>query len=85
MYDVGAVAQGIMLAAHTKGLGTCPQASPIRHPWIFCEVLGIPPDKDVVLAMPIGYPKREAPVNRFERTRLPLAEMPTWKGMDLKG
>ena len=48
-------------------------------------MLGIPPDKDVVLAMPIGYSNREAPVNRFERTRLPLAEMPTWKGMDLKG
>jgi len=85
MYDVGAVAQSIMLAAHAKGLGTCPQAAPIRHPWIFREVLGIPPEKEVVLAMPIGYPSREAPVNRFERTRLPLDEMVTWKGMDPKG
>jgi nitroreductase len=85
MHDVGAVAQSIMLAAHAKGLGTCPQAAPIRHPWILREVLGIPSDKEVVLAMPIGYPKRDAAVNQFERTRLPLAEMVTWKGMDPKG
>lgn len=85
MHDVGAVAQSIMLTAHAKGLGTCPQAAPIRHPWIICEQLGIPEDKEVVLAMPIGYPNPEAPVNRFERPRLPLAELLTWKGMDSKG
>ncbi len=82
MHDVGAVAQSIMLAAHAKGLGTCPQAAPIRHPRIFRELLGIPGDKEVVLAMPIGFPKRDAAVNRFERVRLPLAEMVTWKGAD---
>ena len=79
MYDVGAVAQSIMLAAQARGLGTCPQAAPIRHPWVFREVLGIPPGKQVVLAMPIGYPDPDAPVNRFQRTRIPLDELLTWK------
>jgi nitroreductase len=81
MHDVGAVAQSIMLLAHAKGLGTCPQAAPIRHPEIFRDLLGIPLDKEIVLAMPIGFPDREAPVNRFERTRAPLPEMLAWKGM----
>jgi nitroreductase len=81
MHDVGAVAQSIMLAAHAKGLGTCPQAAPIRHPAIFRDLLDIAPDKEVVLAMPIGFPDREAPVNQFQRTRAPLAEMVAWKGM----
>jgi nitroreductase len=80
MYDVGAVAQTIMLAAHAKGLGTCPQAAPIRHPWIFREVLGMPPDKQVVLAMPIGYPEPDAPVNRFQRIRVSLDEILSWRG-----
>jgi nitroreductase len=81
MHDVGAVAQTIMLAAHARGLGTCPQAAPIRHPWIFREVLGLPHGKQVVLAMPIGYPDLDAPVNRFERTRVPLDEILTWRGI----
>jgi nitroreductase len=80
MYDVGAVAQTIMLAAHARGLGTCPQAAPIRHPWVFREVLGMPPDKQVVLAMPFGYPEPDAPVNRFQRTRVPLDEILGWRG-----
>jgi nitroreductase len=81
MYDVGAVAQTIMLAAHARGLGTCPQAAPIRHPWIFREVLGMPPDKQVVLAMPIGSPEPDALVNRFQRTRVPLDEIVVWRGI----
>jgi nitroreductase len=81
MHDVGAVAQTIMLAAYARGLGTCPQAAPIRHPWIFREVLGIPPGKQVVLAMPIGYPEPDAPVNRFERARVPLEEILDWRGI----
>jgi hypothetical protein len=35
--------------------------------------------------MLIGYPDREAPVNRFERTRLLPIEILTWEGTDAKG
>lgn len=81
MHDIGAAAQSVMLAAHAAGLGTCPQAAPIRHPGIFREVLGIPAEREVVLAMPIGYPDPDAAVNRFARTRVPLRESLAWKGM----
>lgn len=80
MYDAGAVAQSIMLAAHAKGLGSCPQAAPIRYPQIFREVLEIPADQELVLAMPIGFPDRGAAVNRFARTRVPLQEQLRWRG-----
>jgi nitroreductase len=78
--DMGAVALALMLLAHGKGLGTCPQAAPLRYPWIFHEVLGIPESKRVMLAVPIGYPVTEAPVNRFARTRVPVDECLTWSG-----
>jgi nitroreductase len=73
--DMGAVALTLMLLAHGKGLGTCPQAAPLRYPWIFHEVLGIPEGKRVMLALPIGYPVPEAPVNRFVRTRVATDEL----------
>jgi nitroreductase len=79
--DVGAIALTLELLAHGKGLGTCPQAGPLRYPWIFHEVLGIPTSKRVMLALPIGYPNPEAPVNRFPRARADLAELLAWMGL----
>jgi nitroreductase len=79
--DMGEVTLALMLLAHGKGLGTCPQAAPLRYPWIFQEVLGIPESKRVMLAIPIGYPAAEAPVNRFARPRAATDELLTWLGM----
>ncbi len=79
--DVGAISLALELLAHGKGLGTCPQAAPLRYPWIFHEVLGIPESKRVMLALPIGYPVTEAPVNRFPRTRVPADELLHWSGI----
>ncbi|HSB72486.1 MAG TPA: nitroreductase [Candidatus Methylomirabilis sp.] len=79
--DMGAVALALMLLAHGKGLGTCPQAAPLRYPWLFHEVLGIPETKRVMLAIPIGYPVTEAPVNRFARTRVPVEKCLAWSGI----
>jgi len=79
--DVGAVALALELLAHGKGLGTCPQAAPLRYPWIFHEALGIPESKRVMLTMPIGYPVLDAPVNRFPRTRVSTGEILSWSGI----
>jgi nitroreductase len=79
--DMGEVTLALMLLAHGKGLGTCAQAAPLRYPWIFHEVLGIPESKRVMLALPIGYPATDAPVNRFARPRVATDELLTWVGM----
>jgi nitroreductase len=76
--DIGAVAFGLQLLAHDKGLGTCPQAAPLRYPWVFQEVLEIPPHLRVMLALPIGYPVADAAVNRFARPRVPAGEILHW-------
>ena len=81
IYDLGAAAFSLMLLAHVRGLGTCPQAAPTRYPSVFRQVLGIPEGKLVVLALPIGYPDADAPVNRFARPRASLEELVTWKGI----
>jgi nitroreductase len=79
--DVGALAVTLQLLAHSKGLGTCPQAAPLRYPWVFHEVLGIPESKRVMLALPIGYPRTDAPVNHFRRPRVPVGEILHWAGV----
>jgi nitroreductase len=79
--DMGAVALALELLAHGKGLGTCPQAAPLRYPWIFHEILGIPESKRVILVVPIGYPVLDAPVNRFPRARVPVGEILHWSGI----
>jgi nitroreductase len=79
--DVGAIALALELLAHGRGLGTCPQAAPLRYPWVFHEVLGIPESKRVMLALPVGYPAPDAPVNGFVRTRVPMDEILSWSGI----
>ena len=79
--EMGAVAVTLMLLAHGRGLGTCPQWAPLRYAWIFHEVLGIPGTKRVMLAIPIGYPNLDAPVNRYTRTRVSPDELLRWLGV----
>jgi len=76
--DIGAVAYALQLLAHDQGLGTCPQAAPLRYPWVFHEVLHVPAQMRVMLALPIGCPVADAPVNRFGRPRVPVAEILHW-------
>ncbi|HTU00374.1 MAG TPA: nitroreductase [Candidatus Sulfotelmatobacter sp.] len=80
LLDMGAVALALQLLAHAKGLGTCPQAAPLRYPWVYHQVLGISEHMRVVLALPVGYPVADAPVNRFERSRVGLKELLHWQG-----
>jgi nitroreductase len=82
LMDIGAVALAIMLLAHGKGLGTCPQTASLRYPRVLHEVLGIPESKRIMLVIPIGYPADEAPMNRLARTRVSTDECLTWLGID---
>lgn len=79
--DIGAMALALMLLLHGKGVGTCPQAAPLRYPWIFHEELGIPQTKRVLLVISLGYPIEGAPVNRFARSRVPVSEYLGWSGI----
>ena len=80
--DVGAVAMALMLLAHDRGLGTCPQAAPLRYPRIFHEVLRIPETKRVMLVVTIGFPRGESEVNRFSRIRMSIDECLKWSGIE---
>lgn len=59
--DCSLAAQNLMLAAHAKGLGTCPIG--FARPWLNLAVskreLGIPSTYQAVFPLIVGYPKGE--------------------------
>jgi nitroreductase len=73
--DVAIAVDHLTLCAAAEGLGTC---------WIGAfdpeqvrEILGIPPDVQVVALLPLGYPQDPAPVGK---SRLPLERIVKYEG-----
>jgi nitroreductase len=75
IFDMGLFAQSIMLAAHSYGLGTVPQAFLTDYAGEVKTFLGIPDTKRMVLGISIGYPDLESPVNAFRTDRVETAEI----------
>jgi nitroreductase len=77
-YDTASLVQNVCLAAHDKGLGTCQSTTLVRYPGLLRQVLPGSDEKRMVVAVTLGWPDLEAPVNTFERSRAPLDELVTW-------
>lgn len=77
-FDAGMLAQSIALAAHVRGLGTCITGSNVRYAELLHKLIPGADDKNFIVAIAMGYPDLEAPVNRFPRTRIPVEEFVTF-------
>jgi nitroreductase len=80
LLDIGAVMQTICLAALDYGLGTCIEDQGIMYPGVLREFTGIPESKRIIIAIAIGYPDGDFPVNKMESTREPVESTTTWCG-----
>jgi nitroreductase len=80
--DFGLFLQNLMLAAHARGLATCPQVSFVRYQSVIAEQLGLAPDEAVTCGMSLGYADRHAAVNRLGMPREPLEAFTRWLGFD---
>lgn len=78
LFDAGLFSQSIVLAAHSLGLGTCLQASLVGYPYTLRDFLGIPKSKMLVLGISVGYPDIEAPINKYQSTRVSSKEFTKW-------
>jgi nitroreductase len=76
--DLGLFVHGLLLCLVAEGLGCCPQAMPAAYPDIIREELEIPDTFSLVLAISIGYPDPDAPINRYRTTRRDLDEFVRW-------
>ncbi len=73
-YDIGFAVQSLCLAATNAGLASCVMDT-IRKKARLRELLNIPPDKEICLAVALGYPTGEEPP---PQERKPLEEICSW-------
>ncbi|MGR0187262.1 nitroreductase [Azospirillum aestuarii] len=78
--DVGMFMENVMVAARGFGLDTCPQAAFITYHRIVRRHLDIP-DTDILLSgMALGHADPNAPENRLETERAPVADFTRFHG-----
>ncbi|MGC1816154.1 MAG: nitroreductase, partial [Casimicrobiaceae bacterium] len=80
--DCGLFLQNLMLAAHARGIATCPQVVFVRYQNVIAANLRLGSDELVVCGMSLGYAEEEAAVNRLDMPREPLEKFTRWLGFD---
>jgi nitroreductase len=78
VFDCGGFVQTVCLLAYEKGLGTCIQHSGVNYPDIIRKYVPIPEEKKILVAVAIGVPDEDAPVNLFRSNRDPLEKIVHW-------
>ena len=76
--DIGMSVGYLFLAAHAKGLSTCPIGLLTEYADDIADVLDISEDKKILLAVALGYGDEEAYANEFKVSRDELNEILTW-------
>jgi nitroreductase len=80
--DFGLFLQNLMLAAHARGLATCPQVSFVRYQSTIAEQLQLAPEEAVTCGMSLGYGDTQAAVNQLGMPREPVERFTRWLGFD---
>jgi nitroreductase len=80
--DVGMWLQTIMLLLRGEGLDSCPQEYMGLYGRTIKAHLGLSDDTLLFCGLAIGWSDPAAPVNTFDRERVPLAEQVTFLGFD---
>ncbi|QGP91146.1 Nitroreductase NfnB [Neomoorella glycerini] len=75
MFDLGLLAQSIMLAAAQYGLGTATAVQMAAYPDLIRAELGVPPELAIVIGIALGYIDYEHPQNKFRSPRRPISEV----------
>jgi len=80
--DFGLFLQSLMLAAHARGLATCPQVAFVWYESVISKHLALGAEERVVCGMSLGYADEDAPVNKSLMPREPLGQFTRWLGFD---
>jgi nitroreductase len=78
--DIGSVTQTLCLTALHYGLGTCIQNQGVMYPEVLREFCNISENKQIIIALALGYPNWDFPANQLETTREPVEKLSTWHG-----
>jgi len=78
MFDLGLFVHGFLLALYAEGLGGCPQAMLTAYPDIVRKHLGISDNTKIALGISLGYPDKNAAVNKYRSQRMDAKEFVRW-------
>jgi len=80
LLDIGAAMQNICLAALNFDLGTCIEDQSVLYPDVLREIIDIPDNKRIIIAIAIGYPDWNFPANKISSHRESLDNNTRWIG-----
>ncbi|MCL4473438.1 MAG: nitroreductase [Actinobacteria bacterium] len=80
IFDLGMLAQSIMLAAEELGVATSIAYNLVIYPDLIREALEIPAGQIILIGIALGYAKTESVQNRFRSPRRPLEEAVSFHG-----
>ncbi len=80
VFDIGLIAQTIMLAAREYGVDSIIAQSFVNYPDILRKELGIPDNVQIVTGIGLGYQNPESIINTYRSPRRSVPEVVTFKG-----
>lgn len=81
-FDCGALVNGLVNAAWSRGLGCVVNSQGIMHSAVVREHAGIPDDQVIMICVAMGYPDQSFPANAVVSRRRPVAEVARFVGFD---
>ncbi len=81
-FDCGAVVNGLVQAAWSKGLGAVINSQRIMQSPVVREHAGIPDDQVIMICVAMGYPDDDFPANSVVSHRRPVAEVASFVGFE---
>lgn len=76
LFDIGRMAQNMLITAHSLGLASCPVT--FQHQDCVRSLLGIPEDYEAPMGVGVGHPAPAGDGGRASSPRLPLDELVGW-------
>jgi nitroreductase len=80
IFDMGLLAQSIMLAAQQYGIDSTVAALLVSYSDLIRAELGIPENLLILIGIALGYRDPQYPLNRYRSSRRPLQEVVRMKG-----
>lgn len=77
IFDVGMMAQSVMLAAIDRGVDSAPAVNLVIYPALIRAALGIPDELMILMGVALGYRDAEDPGINYRSSRRPLGESVT--------
>jgi nitroreductase len=81
VFDLGLLAQSILLAAQHFGIGSAPAVILAAHPDLIRAELQIPEELSIIIGIALGYADDEHPQNKYRSARRTLTDAVRFKGL----